>query len=153
MIFFISTERQSEHTPREGVADEEQKKSVRGVVAPRLVRHSLSPRGWMVFKSQNDLSTAWNEAYLAEDEALKDSLSRSTLDLMGFRQSIELRHPGATFGEDFSSDDVKKSFQLRLVAEDFGYVLAEVRKLLASGVVTHCSLDLVMAGSEISAER
>ena len=32
------TERQSEHTPREGVADEEQKKSVKGVVAPRLVR-------------------------------------------------------------------------------------------------------------------
>ena len=30
-------ERKSEHTPREGVADEEQKKSVGGVVAPRLV--------------------------------------------------------------------------------------------------------------------
>jgi hypothetical protein len=36
----FSCERQSEHTPREGVADEEQKKSVRGVVAPRLVRCS-----------------------------------------------------------------------------------------------------------------
>jgi len=106
-----------------------------------------------VFKSQNDISTAWNEAYLAEDEALKESLSRSTLDLMGFRQAIELVHPGATFGEDLSSDDTEKSFQLRLVAEDFGYVLAEVRKLLVSGVVTHCSLDLVMAGSSIPNER
>ncbi len=35
-----SHERQSEHTPREGGADEEQKKSVRGVAAPRLVRCS-----------------------------------------------------------------------------------------------------------------
>ena len=37
-VILISCERQSEHTPREGVADEEQKKSDGGVVAPRLVR-------------------------------------------------------------------------------------------------------------------
>lgn len=35
-----SAQRQSERTPREGDVDEEQKKSVRGVVAPRLVRCS-----------------------------------------------------------------------------------------------------------------
>jgi hypothetical protein len=118
--------------------------------------HSISSRGWMIFASEQDREIAWNEARLNSDEKLKESLGRSSLDLPSFREAVEVRFIGAKFGKDLRSDELNQSFQLRLVADNFGYVLANVRELFLSGVVTHCVLDLAVPGggvSSVSGER
>lgn len=113
----------------------------------------MSSRGWLVFKSEQDIEVAWNDARMMRDAGMEERLTRSSLDLAGFRNAIENRYPVAVFGVNVATYSPDQAFELRLVADDFGYVLAKVRDLLLSGVVTHCSLDLVMAGSKISAER
>ena len=114
----------------------------------------MSSRGWLVFKSEQDIEAAWNDARMMRDAGMEERLARSTLDLAGFRQAVEMRYPGAVFGVNMASDVPDQSFQLCLVTDDFGYVLAKVRDLLLSGVVTHCGLNLALpsVGSLVSAE-
>ena len=84
-----------------------------------------------------------NRAHLAND-CLGMDLSSLPLSLClpGFRKEIELRFAGAILHEYVAADNVDQSFQLHLVADDFGHVLAKVSELLLSGVVAHCSLNL-----------
>lgn len=146
--------------PRSGEQGQERRRCIGG-------KPQASSYGWRVFESEAEREIAENEArYLrssaeteeqrnAADELMDSLLTESSLSLPGFCKEIELRFPTARFSEHLASEDVDKSFNLYLVAENFGYVLAKVRELLVSGVVTHCSLDLSVSSlkSSIPAER
>jgi hypothetical protein len=147
-----NTQRQSAPTGAREPASEQQADRPLGDAA--CSDSFLNARGWSVFSSEAAREIASNQAHFdRDDEAIERLSRRSTLDLPAFRNAVENRFSGAVFEEYVSSDSGDQSFKLRLIAEDFGYVLANVRELLLSGVVTHCSLDLVSVGSLISSER
>ena len=104
-----------------------------------------SSRGWLVFSSEDAREIALNDARLRGDREMEERiLSKSSLDLPAFRKQLELRVSGAKFLENPPTDDVQDSFQLHLIAEDFGNVFSKIRELFLSGVITHCSLDLAL---------
>ena len=132
------------HAREGGAAVNAEENAVEGVGASRLVRNlSSSPHGWIVFPSEEAYQIAYNQSRVDGDDELRDRIvNRSLLDWPCLRERLEKRGSRPLFRLKVVSSQEDQPLQTLLVGEDLCVLFDNLGKLLLSGVVAHCSVDV-----------
>ena len=118
--------------------------AVEGVGASRLVRNlPSSPHGWIVFPSEEAYQIAYNQSRVEGDDELRDHIvNRSLLDWPALCHRLKARELGVVFRVNVVRQDEDQPLQTLLVGKDLCVLFEELGKLLVSGVVAHCSVEV-----------